>query len=349
MNRQLQQALQDLQQLYQLQLLPEAIYHQQINQLLAQFLLQPETTTQSVPVVEACVMTVTADPADCRVYDLCVASGDAQLQDTKQVAQLQYRAAQQLNSQPIFFDFLADGTPAPNLAIIPAGEFYMGSEPTEIGHSENEQPCHAVIFHAPFAMATTALTYADYAVFCRHTRYKKLLFPPDQAQRPVVNLRWQDAVAYCAWLSDQCQAHYRLPSEAEWEYAARAGSRSPFHYGETIDVNQANYDASYIYRNEAPGYCRGHSLPVGSFPPNAWGLYDIHGNVWEWLADDWHETYRGAPTDGSVWVGSAQEGKVVRGGSWQHGPSALRCAQRGWNYPDLGYEDVGFRVVRELG
>jgi len=166
------------------------------------------------------------------------------------------------------------------------------------------------------------------------------------AKRPVENVSWNDAQEFCKKLSQTTGRKYRLPSEAEWEYACRAGTTTPFHFGETITSALANYNGTYIYQSEPEGEYRSQTTNVGSFPPNAFGLYDMHGNVWEWCEDVYHKTYEGAPTDGSAWnVGEDSDRRMLRGGSWNYFPRFCRSAAR-INY-DAGERSnyFGFRVV----
>ena len=142
---------------------------------------------------------------------------------------------------------------------------------------------------------------------------------------------------------------FRLPTEAEWEYACRAGTAAPFYFGNTISPDQANYDGNYVYGNGKKGIYRAQTTDVGSFPANAWGLYDLHGNVWEWCLDTYHDSYQGAPSDGSVW-GSLDDKKtkLLRGGSWVNYPLNLRCAVRLGDSPDYWGDGIGMRVVAVL-
>jgi len=158
---------------------------------------------------------------------------------------------------------------------------------------------------------------------------------------PVERVSWNDAKAFCGKIG--C----RLPTEAEWEYACRAGTTTPFSFGETISTDQANYDGNYTVIKGVYGVYRQKTMPVGSFQPNAWGLYDMHGNVWEWCEDVCHDSYAGAPTDGSAWTtgGLYQEWGILRGGSWVSPPHLLRSANRDGIVPGLSYDRPGFRAA----
>jgi formylglycine-generating enzyme required for sulfatase activity len=165
--------------------------------------------------------------------------------------------------------------------------------------------------------------------------------------RPVEHVSWDDAVEFCQRLSAFTKKEYTLPSEAQWEYAARAGSTTAFHYGETLTSQLANYAASSTYAEEPAGEYRKQTTPVGSYPPNSFGLYDMHGNVDEWCADPWHSNYEGAPNDGRVWVDNNTDNNyyVLRGGAWIYDPRNCRSASRDlFDWRDNLYYVVGFRV-----
>ena len=156
---------------------------------------------------------------------------------------------------------------------------------------------------------------------------------------------------YCKKLSQKTRRTYRLPSEAEWEYACRAGTTTPFHFGNNITGDLANYDASMIFANEFKGELREETTPVGQFPPNSFGLYDMHGNVWEWCLDNWHDSYQGATTDGSAWIeadDNENNHRVLRGGSWYSLPSDCRSANRYSYDSNLDNYNIGLRVVCDV-
>ena len=172
-------------------------------------------------------------------------------------------------------------------------------------------------------------------------------------QRPVEQVSWEDAMEFCHRLSLRTGRTYALPSEAQWEYACRAGTTTPFHFGDTISPELANYRGDFAYADGPQGVYRKQTTPVGMFPANAWGLHDMHGNVWEWCLDEWHDSYEGAPTDGRAWLDAAErekskesvKTKLLRGGSWNVVPRFCRSAFRYLSLPVNAIDGVGFRVV----
>jgi formylglycine-generating enzyme required for sulfatase activity len=242
---------------------------------------------------------------------------------------------------------------------IPGGTFLMGSPNSESGREDTESPQHGVTVQ-PFFMGKYAVTQAQWKVVAALPKVNRDLNPdPSEfkgANRPVENVSWDDAMEFCARLSKKTGRDYRLPSEAEWEYACRAGTTTPFHFGETITPDLANYNGNYTSASGPKGNYRQETTPVGSFPPNAFGLYDMHGNVWEWCADPWHPNYSDAPSDGSVWnsgknedaadaAASLRRYRLQRGGSWDDNPRNCRAAYRDRDVPDIGYGHFGFRAV----
>jgi formylglycine-generating enzyme required for sulfatase activity len=230
------------------------------------------------------------------------------------------------------------------MVVIPAGSFWMGSAEAEPGRDEDEEPRHQVEIRHPFAVGRTPVTFAEYDHFAASTKREK---PFDErwgrGNRPVIRVSWEDAVAYAQWLSDQTGKRYRLPSEAEWEYAARAGTETPWSFG-----NAASDLGAVAWYSENSD---GQTHPVGEKEVNPWGLHDVHGNVWEWVQDCWHDSYDGAPTDGSAWGAEARGDcgrRVVRGGSWGYDPVGLRSAGRNWVGADIRYNDLGFRLAQDL-
>ena len=169
-----------------------------------------------------------------------------------------------------------------------------------------------------------------------------------RGNRPVIMVSWDDAQSYVRWLSERTGERYRLLSESEWEYVARAGTTTPFHFGSTISTDQANYNGNYTYGGGRKGVYREKTISVGSFGANAWGLHDVHGNVWEWVGDCWYGSYTGAPADGSAWARGDCAKRVLRGGSWLNLPRYLRSANRYRLPPAYRSFNLGFRIARTL-
>lgn len=229
---------------------------------------------------------------------------------------------------------------------IPEGTFVMGSPEDEPERDEDEGPQREVTV-PPFFMGMFTVTQTQYeAVVGTNpaTRFDSDRFI--SPNKPVINVSWEDAIAFCQKLSEQTGREYRLPSEAEWEYACRANTTTPFHFGETITTDLVNYNGDYTYGSAPKGIYREQTTEVGSFPANAFGLFDMHGNVWEWCQDHWHENYQGAPTDGSAWIeGGDSDRRLLRGGSWYSDPSYCRSAYRSRYSADLRLNLIGFRLV----
>ncbi|MBD1832672.1 SUMF1/EgtB/PvdO family nonheme iron enzyme [Cyanobacteria bacterium FACHB-472] len=232
---------------------------------------------------------------------------------------------------------------------ITGGTFRMGSPDTEKRRNKNENPQHQVTV-APFFMGKFAVTQAQWKAVANLPTINRDLQPSPSyfqgANRPVEIVSWEDAVEFCARLATKTKRDYRLPSETEWEYACRAGTTTPFHFGETITLGLANYDSRYTYGIQPTVQFRQQTTDVGSFPPNAFGLYDMHGNVLEWCADVWHDNYNGAPADGSAWEsGKDNSLRVLRGGSWNYIPQTCRSASRSWYLLNSRGKIYGFRVA----
>ena len=228
----------------------------------------------------------------------------------------------------------------------------MGSPPEEKYRGDNEGPLHKVTINYPFAVGVYEVTFNEWD-YCVRQGGCRLRRPNDEGwgrgDRPVIHVSWHDAKAYVQWLSHKTGKPYRLLTEAEWEYVARAGTTTPFHFGNTISTDQANYNGNYTYSSGTKGKYRKQTIPVGSFSANNFGLHDMHGNVYEWVEDCWHSSYRRAPTDGSAWIAKGDCSKrVYRGGSWDVGPGVLRSANRGWSGAGRRSVDLGFRVALTL-
>src|SRR4028118_2349474 len=225
------------------------------------------------------------------------------------------------------------------MVYIPGGTFMMGSPPTKERRAHWENPQHQVTVPAFYA-GKYPITYAQWqALRGKNSSDVK------RDKRPVVNVSWLGAVEFCGQVSQKTGKQYRLLSEAEWEYACRAGTTTPFHFGETITPNLVNYDGNSPYANAPKGVYRQQATDVGSFPPNAFGLYDMHGSVSEWCSDRWHENYIRAPTDGSSWETGKNNYRVSRGGSWYRKAILCRSASRDRYLPNHNGGSMGFRVA----
>jgi len=244
-----------------------------------------------------------------------------------------------------------DGCPA--MVVVPAGSFMMGSPKGEKERFDDEGPQHKVTISRAFAAGKFEVTFADWD-YCRSDGGCDAALPePDdrswgRGSRPVINVSWNHAQAYVKWLSGKTGADYRLLSESEWEYAARAGTTTAFSTGATITADQANFDGAFSYNGSAKGQYRRKTTEVGSFAANDFGLYDMHGNVWEWTEDCYEDSYRGAPDDGTARKDQSDCYRVFRGGSWNYGPAYLRSSSRYGFAPSDSYDYLGFRVARKL-
>jgi formylglycine-generating enzyme required for sulfatase activity len=262
-----------------------------------------------------------------------------------------------------FRDRLVDGEPCPTcpeMVVVPAGDLMMGSPETERGRSNEEGPQHPVTIANALAIGKFPITRGEFAAFVKETGHRteegcgvlsgsEWKDQPDRSWRspsfdqddrhPVVCVNWHDANRFADWLSKKVGKAYRLLTEAEREYAARAGTATRYSFGD-----DGAWLSEYAWYGANAG---GATHPVGEKKPNAFGLFDMHGNVWAWCEDTWHSDYRGAPNDGSAWTGDTPH-RVLRGGSWYRPPNGLRSAFRIKLLPDGRYSDIGFRVARGL-
>ena len=256
---------------------------------------------------------------------------------------------------------------APEMVVVPAGDFCMGSpdgsggdhgDAEEPGRFTDEGPQRPVNVPRPLAVGRFAITFEEWDAAQQHPEWAKHsgLKPrrPDDSnwgrgRRPVIDVSWDDAQAYCRWLTAVTGKPYRLPSEAEWEYCCRAGTETAYWWGPSISANQANYSGNPTHAAAPKGDDLGRTIPVNSFEANPWGLYQMHGNVWEWCQDEWHENYKGAPDNSSAWQSHASGGeRIIRGGSWGDNSRDLRSADRGRSATANRLSNTGFRVVRTL-
>jgi formylglycine-generating enzyme required for sulfatase activity len=263
------------------------------------------------------------------------------------------------------------------MTLIPSGAFLMGSPEDELDRNDDESPQHRVTVPS-FFMGRYPITQAQWRIVAGWEPVERELDPdpshfkddpkeiplpsplkrgrPDKYEstintfsrwdRPVEKVSWHDAKEFCVRLSQRTKKEYRLPTEAEWEYACRAGTTTPFHFGKIITTDYVNYNGNYTYGESPKGEYREQTTPVGYFQvANAFGLYDIHGNVYEWCEDDYHKSYENAPTDGSAWLSSNKiTTKIIRGGSWHLLPLYCRSAFRDYDTPG-GNVSIGLRVV----
>jgi formylglycine-generating enzyme required for sulfatase activity len=257
------------------------------------------------------------------------------------------------------------------MLVVPAGSFTMGSPESErmpvaaaytkyaiVPKSSttatplsSEGPQHHVTIARPFAAGKFAVTFDEWDA-CVDDGGCNGYRPPDEGwgrgSRPVVNVNWDDAQAYVGWLSRKTGKGYRLLSEAEREYIARAKTTTPYWWGSSFSTDQANYSGTRTYADQPTGESRKKTLPVASFSPNPWGFYQVHGNSYDWTEDCFHDDYFGAPADGSAWAGENCKGHVVRGGAWSSSPWMLRSAFRAWFPTDFRSSNHGFRLTRTL-
>jgi formylglycine-generating enzyme required for sulfatase activity len=248
-----------------------------------------------------------------------------------------------------FREDLGEGV-ALTMVKIPAGSFLMGSPKDEPEREDDEGPQHRVTLGA-FFMAQTPITQAQWRAVAGWQKVERDLKPDPsrfkRANRPVEQVSWFDALEFCRRLNQRTGQRYGLPSEAQWEYACRAGSTTPFHFGATLTPELANYDGNYVYGEGFKGTHRKQTTDVASFPANGWGLHDMHGNVWEWCEDHWHDSYNFAPGNDQPWlIPAATDGvtMVLRGGSWDSIPTTCRSSCRIKDLPGHSNDLFGLRV-----
>ncbi len=249
-----------------------------------------------------------------------------------------------LNPQP--GDAFRDCPVCPEMVVVPAGGFKMGSPPGERGREASEGPRHIVRIPVPFAVGRYEVTFAEWDACVADGGcggYLPMDWGWGRGDRPVVGVDWERTQDYIRWLSRKTGMPYRLLTEAEWEYAARAGTGKAYSWGNAIGKGNANCDGC------GGNWDNQQTAPVGSFSPNRFGLHDMHGNVWEWVEDRWNPSYGGAPTDGSEWTTTGDPNfRILRGGAWFNAPMYLRSAYRGHAIPTASANGGGFRVARHL-
>lgn len=253
---------------------------------------------------------------------------------------------------------IRDCLSCPDMVVVPAGQFVMGSPPSETGRDDDEGPPHLVTIAKPFAVGKYEVTFNDWEACVRDKGCAAVTDDRGwgRGSRPVINVSYEQAIGYAEWLADKTGKKYRLLSEAEWEYAARAGSDKARFWGSSPDracqfanVGDARAKAKHAdwtVHDCDDGYPE--TSQVGSFAANAFGLHDMLGNVWEWVEDCYNKTYDGAPNDGRVWATGDCSLRVFRGGSWDNYPALVRSAKRFGLQPSGRFNDLGFRVARTL-
>ncbi|HHC75333.1 MAG TPA: formylglycine-generating enzyme family protein [Thiothrix sp.] len=270
---------------------------------------------------------------------------------------LQQATAKQYGYDVLFHDVMRLGHYAPEMVVIPAGQFEMGSPNSEFGHCTNESPQHYVMIARPFAMGRFTITANEFELFRAETEWTlrpELIWA--KGNYPVINIRRTDANLFAKWLSEQTGQQYRLPTEAEWEYAARAGTSTPFAFGDSVSCKEVTFNPNFPYQEakEKRRWYLPRCMPsitaseVGSKAPNAWGIHDMHGNVWEYTSSPWRDSHINANRDGSVTSVQASRWIVTKGGSWFDAAVFARSAARKKRFFDEMDTNLSFRLVREL-
>jgi formylglycine-generating enzyme required for sulfatase activity len=240
-------------------------------------------------------------------------------------------------------DFKECANGCPVMVVIPGGKFIMGSPENEPDRSASEGPRHEVTIAKPFALSKFEVTFEEWDACVAAAACPRVSDGWGRGTMPAINVSWVDAKQYVGWLSQLTGREYRLPTEAEWEYAARADADTRYSWGDEVGMGNASCDGC------GSQWDLKQTAPVGSFKPNRFGLYDMHGNVWEWVEDSWHESYDVAPTDGSTWLrGGDPSFRVARGGSWRNESELVRAAVRVRRNANVRFDTLGFRVARTL-
>ena len=240
-------------------------------------------------------------------------------------------------------DFKECARGCPVMIVVPAGVFTMGSPGNEAGRNTSEGPQHEVTIAEPLAVSRFEVTFEEWDACAAAGACPGAAAVWGRGRMPVINVSWTDAKAYVAWLVKLTGKPYRLLSEAEWEYCARAGAKTRYSWGDESGAGNANCDGCGSEWDLA------QTAPAGSFKPNAFGLYDMHGNVWEWVEDRWHGNYAGAPANGPAWLqGGLSAFRVIRGGSWRNESELVRAAVRDRRNINVRFDTLGFRIARTM-
>ena len=238
-------------------------------------------------------------------------------------------------------EFKECATKCPLMVVIPAGRFTMGSPEDEVDRTAGEGPQHPVTISRPFALSKTEVTFDQWDACVAEGVCPKAVDGWGRGKMPVIDVSWESAQTYVTWLSTITGSPYRLPTEAEWEYATRAGTTSRYPWGDEVGTGHANC-------NGCGGPFTLQTAPVRSFPANAFGLLDMQGNVWEWVEDVWHDTFDGAPDNGSAWLSGDPTFRVIRGSSWHNEPELARSAIRFKRHKKVQFDTLGLRVARSM-
>lgn len=283
---------------------------------------------------------------------------DVQRMDQADLLDLQQQAARKARVDVTFQDEARSGAVTPPLQVIPAGEFELGSDASEYGHQPHEAPRRYVVLEQPFALGRVQITREQWEAFQAATGWTAWdwLVWPSTPHMPVFNIKLDSIRLYLEWLSEETGQRYRLPTEAEWEYACRAGTRTPFAFGEVVSCRDVHFNSLFPYeerRQRRKWYipaCFPLSSPLdaGSFQPNLWGLYDMHGNVQEFTSTPWHDSHASCPRDGAFGPEPDNRWVVTKGGSWFDAAVNTRSAARRRRSVDEMDTNLGFRVLREL-
>lgn len=308
--------------------------------------IKPKETTVTNP-EEISLLTTPSKPVSLQVFQFDVVTVDVQ---SEWLGGKSVRVKRDRRIARCFTEDIGNSVVL-ELVYIPGDKFLMGSPETEAKSHDDERPQHQVTVE-PFLIGKYAVTQVQWQVVASLSQVDRDLNPNPSYfkgdDRPIECISWYDAIEFCKRLSQTTGRDYRLPSEVEWEYACRAGTTTPFHSGETITTELANYNGNYIYSNGSQGEYRKQTTSVGSFPANTFGLYDMHGNIWEWCADTLPKNYEGATGDGSAWLednDTYNQKRLLRGGSWHSHPENCRCAYRYCSPPGHSSFNIGFRVV----
>ncbi len=298
---------------------------------------------------EICVLVLSGasfiQPTECRA--------DPQSIDAQRYVLLDARPPKPkpVNYKPKKIDHSKPSIASMNMVTIPPGQFLMGSPRSELKRDANEGPQIAVTIAAPFEIGRYEVTFDDWDK-CINGGGCKGYRPDDRGwgrgKRPVINISWNDANSYIRWLNKKTGLRYRLPTEAEWEYVARGGTNAPFSTGNALSSEQANFNGEFPYGAAAKGVYRRKTVPVGSFPANEYGVFDIHGNVYEWVEDCWSPNHENAPKDGRARKDGDCKFRIMRGGSWVTHGYQMRASKRLRYTQDYRYDDYGFRLARTL-